>query len=75
MAFLPSALQAYGYDSTISQLYTSMITNEALKLVGIPVVLATGFAVAVIPEMSQALVRNDQKTIQKMSVFQLNRYS
>lgn len=65
MAFLPSALQAYGYDSTISQLYTSMITNEALKLVGIPVVLATGFAVAVIPEMSQALVRNDQKTIQK----------
>ncbi len=65
MVLLPNALQQYGYDVTTTQLYTSLITNETVKLVGIPTVLATGFSVAVIPEMSQALVRLDYKTIQK----------
>ena len=65
MIQLPSALQSYGYDVSTTQIYTSLITNETLKLIGIPTVLATGFAVAVIPEMSQALVRHDYKTIQK----------
>lgn len=64
MTLLPNALNAYGYDSLTTQLYTSLITNETVKLMGIPIVLATGFSVALIPEMSQALVRMDFKTIQ-----------
>lgn len=65
MTQLPNALNAYGYDSLTTQLYTSLITNESVKLVGIPIVLATGFSVALIPEMSQALARNDYQTIRK----------
>ncbi|NLY63060.1 MAG: hypothetical protein GX074_04290, partial [Erysipelothrix sp.] len=65
MALLPNALNAFGYDTATTQIYTSLITNETLKLVGIPTVLATGFSVAVIPEMSQALVRNDYAVIRR----------
>lgn len=65
MALLPSALNAFGYDAATTQIYTSLITNETVKLIGIPTVLATGFSVAVIPEMSQAFTRNDIKTIQR----------
>lgn len=65
MVLLPNALEAFGYTMEQTQIYTSLITNETLKLVGIPTVLATGFSIAVIPEMSQALARNDLKVIQK----------
>ena len=65
MFLLPNALQDFGYNVLETQIYTSLITNETVKLIGIPTVLATGFSVAVIPEMSQALVRLDYPTIQK----------
>ena len=65
MFLLPNALQNFGYSVLDTQIYTSLITNETVKLIGIPTVLATGFSVAVIPEMSQALVRLDYPTIQK----------
>lgn len=65
MILLPTSLQSFGYDVNTSQIYTSLITNEAIKLMSIPVVLATGFAVAIIPQMSQAMVRNDYVEIQK----------
>lgn len=65
MFLLPTSLQSYGYTSEVSQIYTSLITNEAVKLMSIPVVLATGFAVAIIPQMSQSLVRNDTVAIEK----------
>ncbi len=65
MALLPNALEQFGYSVFDKQIYTSLITNETVKLIQIPTVLATGFSVAVIPEMSQALARNDYKTIQK----------
>ena len=65
MFLLPTSLQSFGYSSEVTQIYTSLITNEAVKLMSIPVVLATGFAVAIIPQMSQSLVRNDVRAIEK----------
>ena len=64
MLMLPTALNDFGYSISESQIYTSLITNEAVKLMSIPVVLSTGFSVAVIPQMSEALVRNDRQEIQ-----------
>ena len=65
MFLLPTSLQSFGYSSEATQIYTSLITNEAVKLMSIPVVLATGFAVAIIPQMSQSLVRNDVRAIER----------
>lgn len=65
MLMLPKALQSFGYDVLTTQIYTSLITNETIKLMSIPVVLATGFSVAIIPQMSEAMVRNDKKEIQR----------
>ncbi len=65
MLMLPKALQSFGYDIATTQIYTSLITNETIKLMSIPVVLATGFAVAIIPQMSEAMVRNDKKEISR----------
>ncbi len=65
MLMLPKALQSFGYDTATTQIYTSLITNETIKLMSIPVVLATGFAVAIIPQMSEAMVRNDKKEISR----------
>lgn len=65
MVLLPKALDAYGYSNLEVSLYTSLITNESVKLIGIPTVLATGFAVAIIPEMSEALVKKDYQEIEK----------
>ncbi|NLC55190.1 MAG: oligosaccharide flippase family protein [Erysipelothrix sp.] len=65
MFLLPTSLQSFGYDIATTQIYTSLLTNETLKLMSIPVVLSTGFSVAIIPQMSQALVRNDHGEIQR----------
>lgn len=65
MLLLPNSLQSFGYDTQTTQIYTSLITNETLKLMSIPVVFATGFSIAVIPQMSEALVKNDHNVIQR----------
>lgn len=65
MFLLPRSLQSFGYDIKTSQLYTSLITNETAKLMSIPNILAVGFSIAIIPQISEALVRNDHQAIQK----------
>lgn len=64
-AFMNNGLLAFGYSTENVTLITGAINYGIMKLLSIPMILAPGFSAAIIPYLTTALARNDQKLIRK----------
>lgn len=63
--FLKNGLEAHGNTGQEIVLITGCINYGVLKLMSIPMILAPGFSSAIIPHITSALAKNDDKQIRK----------
>ncbi|MDO4467943.1 MAG: oligosaccharide flippase family protein [Bacillota bacterium] len=62
---LPTGLRMHGYSTAEQSTIISAATYVGTKLTAIPMILAPGFATAIIPHISSALVKKDMKLVRK----------
>lgn len=62
--FVNGALQAHG-DGAMAQHISSVVFTPVQKIMSIPMVLAPGFSIAIIPHITTSIVKNDLRGIRK----------
>lgn len=62
---LPTGLRLSKLSAAEIDTVMSAVNYAGTKLMSIPMILAPGFTAAIVPHLSEALARNDQKTIRK----------
>ncbi|MBR5048286.1 MAG: oligosaccharide flippase family protein [Erysipelotrichaceae bacterium] len=66
LLMLSTGLQKYGTDPYLITTYQGIINYEAHKICSIPQVIATGFSLALIPHITEAITRNDEGKVREM---------
>ena len=66
LLMLKTGLLRYGMEEQTIKLYQGIINYEAYKLVSIPQIIATGFSLAIIPHMTEALTKGDDEEVRKL---------
>jgi O-antigen/teichoic acid export membrane protein len=66
LLMLSTGLQKYGTDPYMITTYQGIINYEAHKICSIPQVIATGFSLALIPHITEAITKNNQEKIREM---------
>lgn len=69
---LPTGLRMHGYTTAEQSTIISAATYVGTKLTAIPMILAPGFATAIIPHISAALVEKNMKLVKKNVLDSLN---
>ena len=62
---LPIGLRLHNYESKVITTIISSTTYVGVKITAIPMILAPGFAAAIIPHITEALTKKDYKLIRK----------
>lgn len=62
---LPTGLRIHGYSEEVQTVITGAVTYAGTKLTAIPMILGPGFATAIIPHISSALVSKDHQLVKK----------
>ncbi len=66
LLMLSTGLQKYGTDPYMITTYQGIINYEAHKICSIPQVIATGFSLALIPHITEALTKNNSEKVREM---------
>ncbi|MGI6509180.1 MAG: oligosaccharide flippase family protein [Erysipelotrichaceae bacterium] len=61
-----SGLEAYGTDAKLITVYQGIINYQALKLSSIPQIIMSGFCLAIIPHITEAVTNRDDKRISQL---------
>lgn len=61
-----SGLEAYGTDAKLITIYQGIINYQALKLSSIPQIIMSGFCLAIIPHITEAVTNRDDKRISQL---------
>ncbi|NLZ76307.1 MAG: oligosaccharide flippase family protein [Erysipelotrichia bacterium] len=63
LLFFASGLEAYGTSAKLITIYQGIINYQSTKLASIPMIIMTGFCLAIIPHITEAVTSNDDKKV------------
>ncbi|MGL5541279.1 MAG: oligosaccharide flippase family protein [Erysipelotrichaceae bacterium] len=58
-------LEVFGYTAEMSQLIFGMVKLSVAKLTSIPMILASGFSIAIVPYITEALTKKNYKQVRR----------
>ena len=63
LLYFASGLEAYGTSAKLITIYQGIINYQSSKLASIPMIIMTGFCLAIIPHITEAVTNNDDKKV------------